>query len=97
MLVKADKLTLELVCSLIETLIKHTTSLGLPGEYKMTTAVLPGYNVQFMQRDQKNDIILVFIRQVREGKISGRTFKLEEAKLEQCCAEIFEFYTQKSF
>jgi hypothetical protein len=63
----------------------------------MITAVLPGYNVQFMQRDQKNDIILVFIRQVREGKISGRTFELEEAKLEQCCAEIFEFYTQESF
>jgi len=95
MLVEADKLTLELVCFLIETLINRTTSLGLPGEYKMTTAVLPGYNVQFMQRDQKNDIILVFIRQVREGKISGR--KLEKAKLEQCCAEIFEFYTQESF
>jgi hypothetical protein len=95
MLVEADELTLGLVCSLINTLINHATD--LPGEYKMTTAVLPGYNVQFMQRDQKNDIILVFIRQVREGKISGRTFELEEAKLEQCCVEIFEFYTQKSF
>lgn len=97
MLVEADKLTPELVCILINTLINHATSFGLPGEYKMITAILPGYNVQFMQRDQKNDIILVFIRHVREGKISGRTFELEKAKLEQCCAEIFEFYTQESF